>query len=299
MNWLHTALHAAQIGLEIGQLSQLQKMNDREIYRFVLELNQMAKHGIIDAARNELFKLDTMANLALEIEGEKPISAAAIFAYLDLRLIGSRITEDLFPEIGDKRYFQGVKKCITTNLSRLNQNFSSVERTEINQVAKAAHSLPELKHYLSVYKDAKKYQHAKSIVDDPRNRKYGSVTQKLDKSGFGKFSNYLLIAFIALAPFGLLNNFTYFLVAAVFFWSITYLLVKKKIQEQNDFENYQYSKNIVEKYQSTINLELFSKLEKDYGSDLDKVLARKREAEALIQRSFDSHDQIKKELMSN
>jgi hypothetical protein len=297
MNWLNTALQAAQIGLEIGQLSQLQKMNDRDAHLFVQQLNHLAKQGIIDAARNELFKLNTLASLGLDIPAEKLIAAAAIFKYLDLRLMESRITADLFSEIGDKKYFQEIKQCIATNLSRLTRDLSSAERTEINQVAVAAHSLPEIKYYLSIYKDAKKYQHAKSIVDDPRNRRYNSVTQKLDKSGFGKFSNYLMIAFIALAPFSLISNFTYFLIAAAIFWSLTYLLVKKKIQEQNDFENYQYSRKIIEQFQNTINLEQFNKLERDYGNDQNMLVTKKREAEALVQRFFVSNDKINLELM--
>ncbi|MBN1923097.1 MAG: hypothetical protein JW892_17765 [Anaerolineae bacterium] len=164
MDWLNTLIDVTTLAITANNAVQLSDMKRQGAAATTMQ-------AIVSALRNDIFKFKSTAETILELEMTRPVIAAAAMKLLEERLGDSRITPDLFLELGDKEYAKSTLKLIHTNGERLMEQLSLPEQAEITELVRLVSPMDDYSYYLGLYNEGKRLAEAVQIIETygPRN----------------------------------------------------------------------------------------------------------------------------------
>lgn len=157
MGWLNTLFDVANFSVEMYNLNQLHQLRNQGAAAQFIE-------AVLKELRARIFYYNQTAQNILEAEASEPRTAAGAMRVLELRLLDSGITPDLFQgvSLADMKAVDDTYRLIQTNSRRMCEQLSPEEQEALNRMAAQADNLPEYAYYLSQYGDYLKYLQAKS-----------------------------------------------------------------------------------------------------------------------------------------
>lgn len=157
MGWLDLVLGAASASAGMYNASQLETLRRQGAEAALIQ-------AIIQYLREQIFEFKQMAESALTFEAQSAKLAAGAISVVELRLLSSGITPDLFQELGDKEYTKNMVRLIGDNKRRLLAMLSTDEQSEVGRVAAAAARLPDYNYYVDNFDVGRRLMEAASAV---------------------------------------------------------------------------------------------------------------------------------------
>lgn len=157
MGWLDLVLGAASASAGMYNASQLETLRRQGAETALIQ-------AIIMHLREQIFEIKQMAELAVAQEAQSAKIAAGAISVVELRLLSSGITPDLFLELGDKEYAKNTVRLIGENKRRLLGMLSTDEQSEVGRVAAAAARLPDYSYYVGNFDVGRRLMEATSAV---------------------------------------------------------------------------------------------------------------------------------------
>jgi hypothetical protein len=272
MGFVNTLFNVAEIGLELGQLAQLQGIKEQHTATLIGQLSEARQKALIEAAKNELFTIKQFASAAIKIQDKNTKSAAGAIRYSILRLDDYGIRPDIFPELRDKEYCMEVRQLLKENESLLFGKLSTEEEIEVTKITQIALRMPDYNYYVENFPDVQEYRSAQALIKQRKYKRQGGLNAQLDNSCFGSIAMYIMLFGFGVLPLiALTESFGSFLLSAVICWGLVWLLLKNKNKQKKLFDDYQTAKSKISTFSETVNIEYFEQLENEFGSDYESV----------------------------
>lgn len=255
MKWsevLDIGLGVANVAMNASNASKLEQL---QMQGAVAALVQ----AVIKELRNQIFNYKQTAESILSTESESVSRTACAMKILELRLIDSGITPDLFEELNDKEYALKTIRFIEDNSDRLLNQLTEDKKMEVINVASTTNQIQDYDFYVQNYRTGRKLQKASAIVDTYKDRQGCLVL-----IGIGLYI-YPGIALPALLSIGLggKSEIGQIIVGAIGFALWGFGLVK--ILEWKNGRKYKEAKKFVEQ-NPNFNLDHFNTLDKKFGN---------------------------------
>lgn len=270
MKWsdvLDVGLGVANLAVNADNASKLESLR---MQNAALSLIQ----AVIKQLRDQIFNYKQTAETILANESKMPLASAGAMKILEERLRESNITPELFQELSDKEYAANAIKLIRENSSRMFNQLSDAERTQVLEVASATSRLSDYNFYVENYEAAKKLQQATETVNVYKDRN-GCLTM----IGIGLYIYPVGIGTLALMAEGGFWIVVSIIAFALWVWGFTAILKWKNGQ------GFKSAKEYVEQHKDTVDLKYFNKLEKKLG-DVEQVKILQGEAQNVVEKFF-------------
>lgn len=272
MGFVNTLFNVAEIGLELGQLAQLQSIKDQQAAALIGQLSEARQKALIEAAKNELFNIKQFASAAIKIQNKNTKSAAGAIRYSILRLDDYGITPEVFPELRDKEYCMEVRQLLKESESSLFSKLSTEEEVEVTKITQSALRMPDYNYYVEHFPDVQEYRSAQALIKQRKYKRQGGLNAQLDNSCFGSIALYIMTFAFGVFPLIVLTEgFGSFLISAVIGWGFVWLLWYSKNKQKKLFDEYQTAKSKISTLSETVNMEYFEQLESEFGSNYESV----------------------------
>lgn len=258
MGWLDLVLGAASASAGMYNASQLETLRRQGAEAALIQ-------AIIQYLREQIFEFKQMAEWALTLEAQSAKLAAGAISVVELRLLSSGITPDLFQELGDKEYTKNTVRLIGDNKRRLLAMLSTDEQSEVGRVAAAAARLPDYNYYVSNFDAGRRLMEATSAVAEYEARN-GCMFNTVVSLGY-----FLIGLPVAIVMLGVSIGWNVGVALGIGLWLAGFVGI---ILWQHAGE-YKAAKKTMEELKDKINLPRFI--------ELDKQLAGKERARQLQQ----------------
>jgi tetratricopeptide (TPR) repeat protein len=158
MGWLNTVLDIGIVSMQANHAHKLRKLQQQQADEAVMR-------AVIEALRNEYFKMRQAAEKILGIEGQNPKMAALAMKSLALKVREFDISPEAFPEISDKEYVAATINLIQDNTERMLNQYSEEEQRSLNEAANSAKKMAKYEYYLNNYDKVEELREANEIYN--------------------------------------------------------------------------------------------------------------------------------------
>ncbi len=268
MGWLDLVLGAASASASMYNASQLETLRKQGAEGALIQ-------AIIQYLREQIFEFKQMTEEAVAIEAQSAKIAGGAISVVELRLLSSGITPDLFQELGDKEYAKNTVRLIGENKRRLLGMLSADEQNEVGRVAAAAARLPDYNYYVSNFDVGRRLMEATSAIAkyETRNGCMFNTALSLGYTFVGLPAAIIL--------FGSSIDWNIGVVVGVGVWLAGFVAI---IIWQHAGE-YKAAKKTMEEIKDKVNLPRFMALDKELGGK-DHAQQLQQTAQALVMPFF-------------
>jgi len=268
MSWLNTMLGAANLGMEIAQVGQLNSLKQQGV---VSEIIQEIQREL----RNQIFNYRKAAEEILEYPNTQTRIKAGAMRLLELKLQDSGITTDLFDQLQDKEYVDSTYKFIHQNGFQLKNELSLEESSEADEMAMTAHRIPEYSYYIDHRDELLEYEKAKDVT-----KSLGFLSKFFVEKGLGCLVFIVFIISVLLFGYIFVDNFTLGIIIGVVVGLIVAIWFRRQVNKSKS------AKKKMEELEQNLDLELLMALDREFGKDLVKARNAKQAAESQVRQFF-------------
>jgi hypothetical protein len=278
MGWLNTLLDAGILAAQVSSMSKLETMKKQGAEAATLQ-------AILTEIRRQIFNYKQEAEEILSFAEAFPKQAAAGMKLLELRLQSSGITPDLFPDLNDKEYAAATARFIRDQYRRLFALLSATEQTEVKTVVSTVSNLQDYTYYLKHYQKAQTYRASLQVYKqlEPYN---GPQQQAIHLTAWGLIGVSLCMVMGSSIAGRSAGSFFSFLGMLMLCGGIALRFWSDRRRKAGTFNQ---AKKTVAEIGQEIDIELFDRLDREFGGDYNRALDAQREAQAVVSHFFDEN----------
>lgn len=268
MSWLNTMLSAANLGMEIIQVTQLNDLVQQDE-------DSKAVKEIYRLLRNQLINYNMAAKEILAQEEVDLKIRAGAMRVLELRLLDSVITPEIFYDTVDIEKAHETYKLIQDSSAELRNSLSLEDSYEIDDMANSALLIPKYGYYIENHDQLIEYNDAKSESD-----RLGFLSKFAVEKGLGCVA---FIAFFAIVfAFGYLfsNNILFGFVIGAVIGLGGILWFRSQVSKSKA------AKKKMEELDQELDLELLFELDNKFNGDINKAKDAEQSAEFQVMQFF-------------
>jgi hypothetical protein len=282
MSWFNTVLQVAEVGLELGQLAQMQGLNEKQKAMLMNQLDESARKALLQAARDELFEVKQAAERAVEVAELQPHVAVAMLAFQRLHLQRINLSPELFSDLNDKEYCARTVRFITDHERQLSAGLAAAERDEAVEMAQMALRVPDYQEYVVLYPEVQKLRHVEQRLDEAGSSRLGA-SARLIHSGLGRLAVvYLVLMLGAMLLIFASESFFVSLLGLGLTGAVAYFYFK----DRGKHRAHQHTRAEVEMLRNQVDWERFAQLETELGHNYEAVTTRLNTMETRLERFF-------------
>jgi len=151
MSKLGLLIDAASLATEITMASNLGKMQQQGM---AAPQNQQFIHTL----RDHIFKYNEATKNILDFEARNPKIAAGAMRLLEMRIMSTTITPDLFFELNDKEYVSNTIRTIKENARRLTNQLAEADRQDVENTIAEVSRISDYSYYLDNVEKLQEYK---------------------------------------------------------------------------------------------------------------------------------------------
>lgn len=269
MSWFNTLLDVTNLAMNVSNYTQLQDLRQQGAAAAMVQ-------AILSTMRNQIFKFKQAAEDILADGTQTTKVKAGAMLWLEEQLKESRITPDLFPDLGDKDYVASTLRMIRTNGNQLMNQLSAEEQTEVRQFLTATKAYENYSYYLENYDKAQEYERALDDISE-----FGWRNNWLAKLGLviGIFVIYGFLAdlFSPMGPVGIWFTLIGLVISGVF------------IVLWQGGQRYKNAKKTAKELENEIDHELIEQIDNKVNQDHKIAFERKFKAKATMDNFLAGH----------
>jgi hypothetical protein len=271
MGWVSTVFNIASLSLEAAQLSKLNDLTQQGVASNVIQ-------AVYQELRNQIFNYKQAAEEILDTQSNTPKSTAGAMRLLELRLLNSGITSDIFTSISDKEYVASTHKFIKENSKRLRESLLPADVEEVDRMAQSALRLPQIDYYIEHCEDLDNYETGKEVIN-----RMGFLSNFFVREGIGCLS--LVAASVIIGIFAALfgENYAVGIVLGIVVWAVSMIWIGGKVKESKA------ARNTVKELEEKLDLDLLFALDTEFEQDRNKAIKTKQDFELLVNNFFKDH----------
>lgn len=197
MSWVDNLITIAGLGLQAGQIAELQSLRGQQAVNVFGQLHTVARAALIEKVRDELFRLHQCGRQVVQLYESEPKSAATAMNYLRLRLEALDLSTSIFTDIRDKEYLTEVTRFFCENSESMLAQLPGDQEAEAHSLAEDMIWAPKLRYYIDNHSRLLRFRRATAVVNDPKHQKVSGLQYQFSSSSFASGLFFVLIILAA------------------------------------------------------------------------------------------------------